>query len=171
MAPGRANGLHVVVVGDGVRVPFLRGGVQHSIPVLSLYNCNTCKKQQHQHHHSKVEIVMLDRNMIFYLYNSLRDGQPRMARRSFVYIQYLPLRNETRSTTWSASSSTPRTRRSRSEGHARLTATVRKHFITPFPKGMYLVLSTTGNLSIPLVLDEMRPCRWSRRCPRCSFQS
>ena len=30
MALGRANGLYVVVVGDGVRVPFLRGGVQHS---------------------------------------------------------------------------------------------------------------------------------------------
>ena len=26
MAPGRANGLYVVVVGGGVRVPFLRGG-------------------------------------------------------------------------------------------------------------------------------------------------
>ena len=26
MAPGRTNGLYVVVVGEGVRVPFLRGG-------------------------------------------------------------------------------------------------------------------------------------------------
>ena len=30
IARGRANGLYVVVVGEGVRVPFLRGGVQHS---------------------------------------------------------------------------------------------------------------------------------------------
>ena len=30
IAPGRANGLYVVVVGEGLRVPFLRGGVQHS---------------------------------------------------------------------------------------------------------------------------------------------
>ena len=33
MAPGRANGLYVVVVGGGVQVPFLRGGGNPAIPL------------------------------------------------------------------------------------------------------------------------------------------